>query len=65
MIYDAMIDTYARQADRLEQRLRELRADHKHRHDDSHSSRVVLLEKEIADLRISARHLRERQGGGP
>lgn len=35
------------------------------RHDDSHSSRVALLEKEISDLRISAKHLRERQGGGP
>lgn len=61
MRYDAMIDTYARQADRLEQRLAELRADHKHRHDDSHSARVALLEREIADLRISAKHLRERQ----
>lgn len=27
MIYDAMIDTYTRQADRLEQRLAELRAE--------------------------------------
>lgn len=60
MIYDAMIDTYTRRADRLEQRLAELRADYEHRHDDSHSSRVALV-----DLRISAKHLRERQGGGP
>ena len=61
MIYDAMIDTYTRQAGRLEQRLAELRADYDLRHDDSHSSRVALLKKEIADLRISAKHLRERQ----
>lgn len=61
MIYDAMIDIYARQADRLEQRLAELRADYEHRHDDSHSARVALLEKEISDLRISAKHLWERQ----
>ena len=26
---------------------------------------VALLEREIADLRISVKHLRERQGGGP
>lgn len=56
-----MIDTYTRQITALEARLAELRADHDHRHDDSHSSRVALLEREIADLRISAKHLRERQ----
>lgn len=61
MIYDAMIDTYTRQITALEARLAELRADYEHRHDDSHSSRVALLEKEISDLRISAKHLRERQ----
>ena len=61
MIYDAMIDTYTRQITALEARLAELRADHEHRYDDSHSSRVALLEREIADLRISAKHLRERQ----
>lgn len=61
MIYDAMIDTYTRQITALEARLAELRADYDHRHDDSHSSRVALLEREIADLRISAKHLRERQ----
>ena len=69
MIYDAMIDTYTRQITALEARLAELRAELRaefdHRHDDSHSSRVALREKEIADLRISAKHLRERQGGGP
>lgn len=65
MIYDAMIDTYTRQITALEARLAELRADYEHRHDDSHSSRVALLKKEISDLRISVKHLRERQGGGP
>ena len=64
MIYDAMIDTYTK-ITALEARLAELRADYEHRHDDSHSSRVALLEREIADLRISAKHPRERQGGGP
>lgn len=61
MIYDAMIDTYTRQITALEARLAELQADYEHRHDDSHSSRVALLEKEISDLRISVKHLRERQ----
>lgn len=63
MIYDAMIDTYTRQITALEARLAELRADYEHRHDDSHSSRVALLKKEISesDLRISVKHLWERQ----
>lgn len=61
MIYDAMIDTYTRQITALEARLAELQADYEHRHDDSHSSRVALLEKEISNLRISVKHLRERQ----
>lgn len=65
MIYDAMIDTYTQCIAKLEARLAELRADYEHRHDDSHSSRVALLEREIADLRMLAKHPRERQGGGP
>lgn len=62
MIYDAMIDTYTRQITALEARLAELRADYEHRHDDSYSSRVALMEKEIHDLREIAAKLQERQG---
>lgn len=61
MIYDAMIDTYARKADRLEQRLAELRADHEQRHDDRYSARVSLLEREARELRRNAALLSERQ----
>ena len=61
MFYDAMIDTYTRQAGALEQRLQELREDNAHKHDDRYSSRVALLEKEITSLRIAAKHLQERQ----
>lgn len=61
MIYDAMIDTYIYQAEILEQRLKDLKASAQ-RQDDTYSSRVALLEKEIHYLREIAAKLQERQG---
>lgn len=65
MNYDAITEAYTRQAEILEQRLRKLRADDTHRQDDTYSCRVALLQKEIWELRIIAKHLMLRQGGGP
>ena len=65
MIYDVMINAYNRQAELLEKRLQELKADRCLKHDDTYSSRVALLKHEISDLRIHAKHLMDRQGGGP
>lgn len=66
MLYDATIDTYTRQAEILEERLRRLREKGSNGWTgNTYSQRIDLLESEIAELRISAKHLRERQGGGP
>lgn len=63
MNYDAITEAYTRQAEILEQRLRELRADDTHRQDDTYSCRVALLQREIRDLLEIAAVLKMRGGG--
>lgn len=60
MIYDAMIDTYSRHAQDLEERLQKIKVSGE-KQDDTYSARVALLEKEIHDLREIAAKLQERQ----
>lgn len=65
MLYDAIIESYTKQARLLEQRLQEIRQDKTIHRDDTYSTRVALLEQEILELRAIARQLLDRQGGGP